>query len=90
MIKFKQLMMHGVGKQTVSFTGREPFQVKDEKFKADLLAHGVFEELEDGSLRYSGAVTVLDKNGKTHQVDKDGYLDVEKSELPDEGADAFL
>lgn len=82
MIKFKQLMTFGVGNKSVSFTGREPFRVEnDAAFEIALLALGVFERLDDGSLRYSGRVTVIDNDGVEHRVDAEGRLPLKKSDL---------
>ncbi len=83
MMKFSQLMTYGVGDKSVSFTGRESFRVDSYDFEVGLLATGCFEKTEDGALRYSGKVSVADKDGHEHQVDAKGYLNIKKEDLID-------
>ena len=83
MMKFTQIRTHGVGKKSITYTGREPFVVDDPEFEKQLLDCGVFEKMEDGTLRYSGKVTVFDENGGEHFVNSMGYLKGDKVEFPD-------
>ena len=89
MIKFVQLMTFRVGEKSICFTGREPFEVNDLEFEKSLLGLGVFERLEDGSLRYSGDLTVSLKNGKTMKVDPRGFLPISKKDLADKNDPSF-
>lgn len=83
-------MTYGVGSKSVSFTGRDPFPMEDEDFKKELLHRGCFKEVGEGMLKYSGGVTVIDKNGKEHKVRDDGYIKLEKSDLPNGGKGSFI
>lgn len=82
MIKFSQIMTYGVGEKSVSFTGRESFRLDDAGFEKDLLATGCFKKFEDGTMRYSGRVTVKDNLGVEHHVDAQGFLSLKKDDLP--------
>jgi hypothetical protein len=75
-------MSYSVGEKSISYTGREPFRLDDADFEAALLATGCFENLEDGTMRYSGKVSVKDKACKEHQVDARGYLSLSKDDMP--------
>ncbi len=81
MIKFTQMMTYGVGGKSVSFSGREPFRIDDHDFELQLLATGCFERLEDGTMRYSGRVSVKDNLGVERCVDERGYLSIKKDDL---------
>ena len=95
MLKFCQPMTCSVGAKTVSYTGREPFEVEDEGFRKALLAIGIFEEVppevEGGPalLRYSGKVTVPLKGGAEAEVDRLGFLKADKKDLAGDPAGAF-
>ncbi len=81
MIKFCQMMTYSIGSKSVSYAGREPFRLDDPEFEKDLLATGCFEKLEDGTMRYSGRVSVKDNLGVEHCVDERGYLNMKKDDL---------
>lgn len=87
MMKLVQLMTYRIGEQTITFTGREPFIIEDAAFAQALLALGVFERLDDGSLRYSGRLTVPLADGSTREVDPRGFMACDKKDLAP-GADA--
>ena len=89
-IKFTQLMTYKIGDDSVSFTGREPFRVDDPQFEKALLSVGVFEKLEDGTMRYSGKVSVPMKDGNDALVETDGYVPCDKKDLHDAVKGVFL
>ncbi|MBS3927813.1 MAG: hypothetical protein KGZ65_04395 [Sphingomonadales bacterium] len=81
-MKFIQLMTCKIGDKSVTYTGRQPFRIdNDAAFEAALLAIGVFERLEDGTMRYSGGVTVPLKDGGEAKVDVDGNIQHGKADL---------
>ena len=84
MKKFNQQMTAGVGNKTVAFVGRTPFRIKDAAFEKALLSIGTFKKLKDGTLRYSGRITLIDLDGKEHKGNADGYLDVSKGRFKPE------
>lgn len=90
MMKFVQIMTHGVGEKTVTFTGREPFRVTDEDFANSLIANGCFERLADGTIRYIGKVSVPLKDGAEALVDEKGYLNVDAKDLAGPLGGAFI
>ena len=90
MIKFNQPMQYGVGEKRVAFVGRDPFPVDDAELKKGLLAVGVFEDLGDGTMRYSGKVSVPLKDGREVEVDARGYIAVSKSDLAVPSSPSFI
>lgn len=80
-MKYTALLTFGIGDETVTFTGREPFVVEDPVFKKELLKLGVFKEHEDGALSYCGKVSVPTKDGREICVDDKGYLPCKKEDL---------
>lgn len=82
MLKFNRIITVKIGEKQISVTGRQKVRVEDEAFKKQLLAIGTFEEVEDGVLRYSGRLTVLDSDSKEHEVDMEGYVPLTSKDLP--------
>lgn len=82
-------MTFTVGDKSVSFTGREQFTPDDADLKAKLLAIGVFTQQPDGSLIYSGKVSVPLKDGTFAEVDPRGFLNIQMSDLATPTTTAF-
>lgn len=90
MVKLNRIITVKVGEKQVAFTGREKFVVEDAAFKKQLLALGTFAEQDDGSLRYSGTMTVQDKDGVHHDVDAEGYAAVARADLSEAAKKVFI
>ncbi len=82
-------MTYTVGDKTAAFTGRDPFPVDDEAFKAALLATGVFTDVGSGDLVYSGNVAVKMNDGSERLIDARGFLAVALADLADPTTTSF-
>lgn len=69
--------------------GRQPFEVKNPAHRAALVSLGVFEDIGNDNLRYSGRATFEDKNGNLCQIDQEGYCEYEEANLDKKFADAL-
>jgi len=82
-------MYYAIGSKEVTFRGREPFEVTDNAFKQDLISRGIFSELGDGTMKYTGDYTVLDSDDTEHKVNEDGFINIAKSNLKIANHSAF-
>lgn len=90
MLKFNQIMTFSVGQKSISFTGREAFVLEDKDFQAALVALGVFTVNDDGTMYYSGDISVPMNDGSLKKVDFKGFLVAAKTDLADQKAAGFL
>lgn len=91
--KWNAQMGFSVSGAHVRFKGREAFKAPSETGKKALLALGVFEELQDGTLRYSAPVKFRCKCAKESQctwVDEDGLVEFDPEHLRNDLIEAGL
>ena len=65
----------------VSFYGRKPTTILDERVRKNLMSMGVFEELPGNQLRYIGRASLENADGTRCVVDADGCLEFDKELL---------
>lgn len=62
--------------------GRTVATPTSDAYRRDLMKLGVFAVRASGEFYYSGAITMLKKDGTKYSVDQDGFCSIDLDELP--------
>lgn len=65
----------------IKFIGRKPIAIGNEAHKKILLSLGIFEEVGQGMLRYSGRAFYKEDDGNILEIDKNGHLPKNRADI---------
>lgn len=65
----------------VTFIGRRPQVIEDDRHRNALIKLGTFTAVGDKMVKYVGRVRYKDVDGKNIEIDQDGKIDIDKDNL---------